>query len=79
MSNSTSTQSLESATPIDGGFDDYTVLKTVPPSQVESPGPFAAGLHYAAADLSDLVPVAPEAKREPLMAVVRLLRTLADN
>lgn len=79
MSNQTSLSRFDPSTPPDGSFDDYLAIRTVPPSQAEAPGPFAAGLHYAAADLNDLVTLAPAGKRESLKAVIRLLRTLADT
>ena len=42
-------------------------------------GAFDAALYYIAADLQELAKVAPACKAEPLSAVVRLMRALANT
>lgn len=42
-------------------------------------GAYQAGLHYVAADLAELARLAPPNKSESIMAIVRLVRAVADN
>lgn len=42
-------------------------------------GAYQAGLHYVAADLAELARFAPPNKSEAIMAIVRLVRAVADN
>ncbi|MBK8907366.1 MAG: hypothetical protein IPM60_05535 [Rhodospirillales bacterium] len=42
-------------------------------------GAYQAGLHYVAADLSELARFAPPNKSKAIMAIVRLVRAVADN
>jgi hypothetical protein len=42
-------------------------------------GAFRAGLFYIAADLTELARTAPAEKSQPLLALVRLVRAMADG
>lgn len=53
------------------------IVHTVTPGMVN--GAFQAGLYYIAADLSELARTAPPNKSEAIMAIVRLVRAVADN
>jgi hypothetical protein len=48
-------------------------------SPTDPEGAFNAALYYIAADLQELAKVAPPYKAEPLSALVRLMRALADT
>ena len=48
-------------------------------SSTDPDGAFSAALYYIAADLQELAKVAPPYKAEPLSALVRLMRALADT
>ena len=48
-------------------------------SSTDPEGAFNAALYYIAADLQELAKVAPPYKAEPLSALVRLMRALADT
>jgi hypothetical protein len=48
-------------------------------SSTDPEGAFNAALYYIAADLQELAKVAPPHKAEPLSALVRLMRALADT
>ena len=48
-------------------------------SSTDPDGAFDAALYYIAADLQELAKVAPPYKAEPLSAVVRLMRALAET
>lgn len=79
MANHSPMNQLKVITPAETGFDDVFHLQNAPAIRDSEVGTFEASLHYAAADLDELALSAPEAKRESLMAVVRLLRSLADS
>jgi hypothetical protein len=48
-------------------------------SSTDPDGAFEAALYYIAADLQELAKIAPSYKAEPLSAVVRLMRALANT
>lgn len=47
-------------------------------AQPSAAGPFEAGLLYIAADLEQLAKTAPSAKEKSVLALVRLMRALAE-
>lgn len=49
------------------------------PAASPAHGAYQAGLHYVAADLAELARLAPPNKSDSIMAIVRLVRAVADN
>lgn len=49
------------------------------PTSGTGAGAFQAGLYYVAADLAELAKIAPPEKSESMLALVRLVQTLAET
>ncbi len=66
----------------DGRISDYDVSDPAlgdGPFNADPEGAFNAALYYFAADLQELIKEAPPYKAEPLSALVRLMRALAET
>lgn len=64
---------------VDPALPDVTTRFVPATGEPAQSGVFEAGLFYIAADLQDLAAKAPPHKRDALLAIVGLVRAVAEN